>query len=33
MQKGKYQILLGSDLALENPDLYSPDSVDEIYDL
>ena len=26
MEKGKYQILLGSDLMLENPDLDSPNS-------
>ena len=30
MEKGKYQALLGSDLVLENPDLYSQDSSDEL---
>ena len=29
MEKGKYQFLLCCDWVLENPDLYSPDSLDE----
>ena len=33
MEKGKYCVLLSSDLVLENPNLYSPDSLDEISDL
>ena len=33
MEKGKYQVLLGSDLVLENPNLYSSDSSDEMSDL
>ena len=33
MEKGKHQILLGSDLVLVNADLYSPDSSDERSDL
>ena len=33
MEKGKYQVLLGSELVLENPDLDSPDSSDEMSDL
>ena len=30
MEKGKYQVLLNSDLVLANPDLYSSDSLDEM---
>ena len=33
MEKGKYQVLLGSDLVLGNRNLYSPDSLDEMSDL
>ena len=33
MEKWKYQVLLGSDLVLENPHLYSPDSSDEMSEL
>ena len=33
MEEGKHQILLGSDLVLENPNLYSPDNSDETSDL
>ena len=33
MEKGKSWVLLGSDLVLENPDLCSPDSLDEMSDL
>ena len=33
MDERKYQILLGSDLVLGNPDLYSPENLDEMSDL
>ena len=33
MEKGKYQVLLGSNFLLENPDLDSPDNLDEVSNL
>ena len=33
MEKEKYEVLLGSDSVLENPNLYSPDSSDEMSDM
>ena len=33
MENAMYQVLLGSDLVLENPDLDSPNSLDEVSEL
>ena len=33
MEKGKYRVLLGSNFLLENPNLDSPDSSDEVSNL